>query len=63
MDQTIPGPQHIAIAAVQFSPKDDKIANIDKALALIDQAASSGAQAGDAPGSLDVYGRSGAQSG
>lgn len=44
MDQQVSGPQHLAIAAVQFSPKDDKIANIDKALALIDQAASSGAR-------------------
>ena len=34
----------MAIAAIQFNPRDDKIANIDKALSLIDQAASSGAR-------------------
>jgi predicted amidohydrolase len=44
MDSQINGPQQVAIAAVQFNPRDDKVANIDKALSLIDQAASSGAR-------------------
>ena len=44
MDYPVNGPQHVAIAAIQFNPRDDKIANIDKALSLIDQAASSGAR-------------------
>jgi len=44
VDYPVNGPQHVAIAAIQFNPRDDKIANIDKALSLIDQAASSGAR-------------------
>jgi predicted amidohydrolase len=44
MDQPISGLQQLAIAAVQFNPKDDKSANIDTALTLIDHAASSGAR-------------------
>ena len=44
MDYPVTGPQHVAIAAIQFNPRDDKVANIDKALTLIDQAASSGAR-------------------
>ena len=44
MDYPVNGPQHVAIAAIQFNPRDDKVANIDKALSLIDQAASSGAR-------------------
>jgi predicted amidohydrolase len=44
MEHPVTGPQHVAIAAVQFNPRDDKIANIDKALALIDDAAGSGAR-------------------
>ena len=32
MDSQINGPQQVAIAAVQFNPRDDKVANIDKAL-------------------------------
>jgi predicted amidohydrolase len=44
MEYPVTGPQRVAIAAVQFNPRDDKIANIDKALALIDDAAGSGAR-------------------
>jgi deaminated glutathione amidase len=44
MDYPVTGPQHVAIAAIQFNPRDDKVANIDKAMTLIDQAASSGAR-------------------
>ena len=44
MEPFVNGPHHVAIAAIQFNPGDDKAANIDKALTLIDQAASSGAR-------------------
>jgi predicted amidohydrolase len=44
MEHPVSGPQHVAIAAIQFNPRDDKVANIDKALSLIDQAVSSGAR-------------------
>ena len=44
MDYPVTGPQHVAIAAIQFNPRDDRVANIDKAMTLIDQAASSGAR-------------------
>lgn len=44
MDYPVTGPQHVAIAAIQFNPRDDKVANIDKAMTLIDQAASTGAR-------------------
>ncbi|MDQ2684019.1 MAG: carbon-nitrogen hydrolase family protein [Chloroflexota bacterium] len=50
MDYPVSGLQHLAIAAIQFNPRDDKIANIDKALALVDQAASSGARIVMLPG-------------
>lgn len=44
MENHLSGPHQVAIAAIQFNPRDDKVANIDKALNLIDQAASSGAR-------------------
>lgn len=44
MESSIIGPQRIAVSAVQFNPKDDKSANIDRALGLIDQAAGTGAR-------------------
>jgi len=44
MDNQMSGVQHLAIAAAQFNPRDDKAANIDRALSLIDQAAISGAR-------------------
>jgi predicted amidohydrolase len=44
MEPFVSGPHHVAIAAIQFNPGEDKAANIEKALGLIDQAASSGAR-------------------
>ena len=44
MDYPVTGQQNFAVAAVQFNPRDDKNANIDRAMMLIDQAASGGAR-------------------
>jgi predicted amidohydrolase len=44
VETQLTGSPHLAIAAIQFNPRDDKTANIDRALALIDQAATSGAR-------------------
>ena len=44
MDTTLIGPRHLAVAAVQFNPRDDKEANIETALSMIDSAAQGGAR-------------------
>lgn len=44
MDASQTGPRHIAVAAVQFNPRDDKEANIETALSMIDSSAQAGAR-------------------
>ena len=44
METTLIGPRHVAVAAAQFNPRDDKDANIETALSMIDSADQGGAR-------------------